>query len=195
MNDLVSISGICFVSCPSKTEPPAKRHYRPRGERTRKEQQREAQARYYRSHRTEILKSAAAYYSRHKTEILRKQREARAKQIEVVLRTDDIVYIAGPMTGKPLLNFPAFYAFAGLIEHEFGSKVFNPARHPSGLSFDEYMRLDLQDLRNCTKAIFLNGWQKSKGALIEREFCRKNQIPMYSQRSLIQTLKKKIEQK
>lgn len=213
---MTMVSGICFVTSQpqiataNSIEPispispmtetrdtrdaaPPKRKYRPRGERTRKEQHIAAQTQYYHLHRTKIRKYASEYYRRNKTKILSQQLEYKRQKKILQLSPEDSVYIAGPMTGKPLLNFPAFYSFAGLIENLFGSKVFNPARHPMGLTFDEYIQLDIQDLQKCNKAIFLNGWRKSKGALIEREFCRKHHIRMYSQRDLVKVLKNKIE--
>ncbi len=58
-NDLVSASGICFVAS-QPTEPPIPvsrppKKYRPRGERTRQQQLRDASRNYYRIHRLEIL--------------------------------------------------------------------------------------------------------------------------------------------
>ena len=109
------------------------------------------------------------------------------------LSPDDVVYLAGPMTGKVLWNYPAFFGFAGLIEKEFGCRVLNPARQPNGLSYETYIDLALADVRKADKVIFLNGWKKSKGARLERDCCLRHNIPMYTQRHLVQLLETKLK--
>ena len=81
----------------------------------------------------------------------------------------DIVYIAGPMTGRPLFNYVQFFGIAGLIEKEYGCRVLNPARQPNGLAYSEYIELALADVRQATAILLLQGWESSPGA--RKEFC------------------------
>lgn len=81
----------------------------------------------------------------------------------------DIVYIAGPMTGKPLFNYIQFFGIAGLIEKEYGCRVLNPARQPNGLPYAEYIERALADVRSATAILLLQGWESSPGA--RKEFC------------------------
>lgn len=96
MNDLVSVGGVCFVAVepdakggadtqahtdphgPTRTDAEGKvpgdaaggkRKYRPRGERSRKEQQRAASRHYYREYRVEILKKQQRHRQEHKEEV------------------------------------------------------------------------------------------------------------------------------
>lgn len=87
-----------------------------------------------------------------------------------MLTKSDIVYIAGPMTGLPLLNHPAFYAMAGLLEARIGCTVLNPARHALGLEYEEYMTLAMDDLNRATVVVLLHRWSASPGA--RREYDR-----------------------
>lgn len=78
------------------------------------------------------------------------------------------IYISGPMTGLPDLNFPAFYAAASLLR-ERGAEVVNPAEvNPdAGMSWEQCMRADIKALCDCTALALLPGWERSKGAHLE----------------------------
>ncbi|AZC35885.1 DUF4406 domain-containing protein [Pseudomonas chlororaphis] len=78
------------------------------------------------------------------------------------------IYISGPMTGLPDLNYPAFNAAAELLRAE-GYDVENPAENqapPCG-SWEGYMRLALVQLARCEGVLVLPGYRKSKGACLE----------------------------
>lgn len=78
------------------------------------------------------------------------------------------VYVAGPMTGLPDLNFPAFNAEAARLRSE-GLTVINPAEHGivEGAGWGDYLRHDLAGLMSCERIHLLPGWSKSKGANLE----------------------------
>lgn len=92
------------------------------------------------------------------------------------------VYIAGPMSGYPDLNFPAFHAAAAEYRKR-GCFVINPAEINGGadepamcstMSKAEYeghwrkcMRADINALLSCEMIVMLDGWTKSKGARLE----------------------------
>lgn len=101
------------------------------------------------------------------------------------------IYIAGPMTGFPDHNIPAFNAAAKRLRAE-GHFVINPVDlsslfgtpeelsdsfaayyDPSGCSDEDdgiaenVMAADLAAVRSCNAIYLLNGWENSKGALKE----------------------------
>ncbi len=83
------------------------------------------------------------------------------------------VYIAGPMTGRPDFNYPAFHAQAARLR-EFGYDVVNPAESPEPpcKSWEGYMRMALAQLVTCEAICLLPGWAESRGALIERRLAQ-----------------------
>lgn len=94
-------------------------------------------------------------------------------------------YLAGPMTGYPLHNFPAFEAAANLLR-EAGLQVRTPVeidqeigvlevlRFEDGsikdvvllpsYSYEKCMAADLLAIEMCDAIILLPGWNRSKGA-------------------------------
>ena len=80
----------------------------------------------------------------------------------------DVVYISGPMTGFGCYNLRAFHAAAHALESA-GYRVLNPANGPPGLSWTEYIRIDLDLLRQATAVLLLHEYESSRGALIELE--------------------------
>jgi hypothetical protein len=78
------------------------------------------------------------------------------------------VYISGPMTGLPDLNFPAFHAAAQQLRG-LGLNAVNPAEiNPdNGMSWEACMRADIKALCDCDAIALLPGWERSKGAHLE----------------------------
>ena len=78
------------------------------------------------------------------------------------------IYLAGPMTGLPKFNYPAFHAEAARLRL-LGYHVENPAENnaPAGTTWDGYMRLALVQLVTCDCIALLPGWIHSKGARLE----------------------------
>lgn len=78
------------------------------------------------------------------------------------------VYIAGPMTGLPELNFPAFHAAAKSLR-QAGFDAVNPAEinADTAASWLDCMRADIQQLVTCDGIAMLPGWENSKGAKLE----------------------------
>lgn len=83
-----------------------------------------------------------------------------------------VVYIAGPVTGMPDLNFPAFNAEAARLRG-LGFEVENPADNqketsdPHSRTWLFWMRMDLVRLSRSDWLFMLPGWHRSRGALIE----------------------------
>lgn len=79
------------------------------------------------------------------------------------------VYVAGPMTGLPEHNFPAFHAATARLRWH-GYVVCCPTENGApegGKSWAHYMRRDLADLLTCDAVVTLPGWQSSRGASLE----------------------------
>lgn len=78
------------------------------------------------------------------------------------------VYLAGPMTGMPGLNYPAFNAKAAELRAR-GWHVENPAENPAPPcgSWKGYMRMSIWQLTTCEAIYLLPGWTSSKGAAME----------------------------
>lgn len=78
------------------------------------------------------------------------------------------VYVSGPMTGLPQLNFPAFHAAAAMLRSA-GAEVVSPAEismaEPD--SWEACMRADIKALCDCDTLAMLPGWERSKGAHLE----------------------------
>jgi len=79
------------------------------------------------------------------------------------------VYIAGPMTGLPDFNYPAFNAEAERLR-ALGFEVDNPAesKAPACGTWEGYMRLAIAKLVACDIIALLPEWNESKGACIEK---------------------------
>lgn len=80
-------------------------------------------------------------------------------------------YIAGPMTGLPEFNYPAFAAAAKVLRDK-GVDAVSPAElddGSTGKSWDYYMRLGLRALLDCDEMVLLPGWEDSRGARLERQ--------------------------
>lgn len=83
-------------------------------------------------------------------------------------------YIAGPMTGRKDLNFPAFHAEAKKWR-DLGHEVINPAElNPDpNADWHECMRADIAALVTCDTIILLPGWQQSRGASLEQHIAER----------------------
>lgn len=100
------------------------------------------------------------------------------------------LYLAGPMTGKPNFNFPAFDFAAAKLRQKLGAYVFSPAEHdrcvygpelednPTGdvllakinhsFSLRKALLADLTFICQDADGIaLLPGWEKSKGVACE----------------------------
>ena len=78
------------------------------------------------------------------------------------------LYLSGPMTGHPELNFPAFHAEASRLR-ALGYEVANPAEiNPDPrATWHACMRADLKALLDCDALVLLLGWEQSAGAHLE----------------------------
>lgn len=83
------------------------------------------------------------------------------------------VYVAGPMSGLPGLNYAEFNQAAAYLR-ELGYHVENPAENPVPAcgSWTGYMRMAIAQLVQCDEIHMLRGWKESKGAKLEHEIAQ-----------------------
>lgn len=91
------------------------------------------------------------------------------------------IYIAGPMTGLPHFNRPAFNQAA--INLSFEKHVpLNPAILPDGLTEADYMAIGLTMLQRAEAIYLLTGWQFSAGARAEHALALKLGLEVIEQK-------------
>lgn len=81
----------------------------------------------------------------------------------------ELTYIAGPMSGVPEFNYPAFAEKAYQLR-QTGVAVISPHElHPADptIPWDWYLRRDLTELLKCSQVVLLPGWENSPGAQLE----------------------------
>ena len=78
------------------------------------------------------------------------------------------VYISGPMTGLPNLNFPAFNAAAEVLRVN-GFDPVNPVdiNPDPNATWVECLRNDIAAVCTCDAVALLPGWENSRGAHLE----------------------------
>ena len=95
------------------------------------------------------------------------------------------LYLSGPMTGKPALNFPAFHAEADRLR-SLGYDVVNPAElNPDhSASWHACMRADLKALLDCDAIVLLDGWEASQGVHLELHVAHRVGIEIFHARAV-----------
>ena len=80
------------------------------------------------------------------------------------------IYLSGPMTGLPELNYPRFREVADTLR-KLGHVVYNPADFPHIGPFPIRQAFAEYTAFICNRAdtiVMLEGWERSKGALAEK---------------------------
>ena len=83
-----------------------------------------------------------------------------------------IVYLSGPITGeryaKEKFEKAEKVIRMAAANTKTGVYIMNPfARHPAGLSNEQYMKLSFAEIECCTDLALLPGWDDSDGCSIE----------------------------
>lgn len=94
------------------------------------------------------------------------------------------LYLAGPMTGYPDYNYPAFHRAADRLRadgHDVVSpaELDDPSHTPGDWTWDAYLRRDLAHLLDCGAVAVLPGWRASKGATLETQVAAALGMPVY----------------
>lgn len=81
------------------------------------------------------------------------------------------IYLSGPMTGLPEFNKPEFNRIAAILGAA-GHPILNPAELDAAdqaqLTWAQYLTRDLSAmLTHCDSVAVMDGWQHSKGAVLE----------------------------
>lgn len=91
------------------------------------------------------------------------------------------VYLAGPMTGLPDDNLPAFHEGAARLR-ALGYEVVSPAETDgepqSSRTWADWMRRDIALLLVCDGVACLPGWEASRGATLETDIARGLGMPI-----------------
>lgn len=82
------------------------------------------------------------------------------------MSNNKVCYISGPMTGHVAFNKESFDN-AETIAQLAGYVVLNPAKLPLGLSYAQYIDIDMAMVRACDVIVTLPGVLNSKGAQAE----------------------------
>lgn len=92
------------------------------------------------------------------------------------------LYLSGPMSGLPELNFPAFHAEAKSLR-EKGHEVVNPAEFEGDGTWGDWILLDLLRLKtgDFGGLVQLPGWENSPGCKIEMIFAQRLGIQIFRQ--------------
>lgn len=107
------------------------------------------------------------------------------------------VYVAGPMTGLPESNYPAFNAAAARLRSK-GWHVENPAENPAphvdaACDWTAYMRMGVSQLMTCHAIYLLPGWQQSKGASLEYMVAKQLGLMVYEHATQDDVLQEQLQ--
>lgn len=105
------------------------------------------------------------------------------------MTTSSTAYLAGPMRGYDLYNFPAFHEAARRLRRG-GWKITSPAEHDNEVGFDETGGLENFDLKaaifwdltvvaETDAVIVLPGYRKSSGVRVEKALADFLNHPVY----------------
>ena len=90
------------------------------------------------------------------------------------------IYIAGAITNNP--NYEKQFAEAEKNLTEQGHAVINPVKN-LGFDYKDYIDMGLCELMKCEAIYLLNGWNKSRGAFLERVYAITTGMKIYEEKN------------
>lgn len=80
-----------------------------------------------------------------------------------------ILYLSGPITADVEQYKTKFDAAESYLSWK-GHIVLNPAGHPPGLKYEDYLDIDFAMIRAADGIVMLRGWKQSEGAKRELKY-------------------------
>jgi len=91
----------------------------------------------------------------------------------------DVIYIAGPMSGLPENNHPAFRRMEHALKLRY-AQILSPIYHDDPKAeYESLLRQALQKLLAADKVVMLAGWNDSKGANLEHHVALGLKMPIF----------------
>lgn len=94
-----------------------------------------------------------------------------------------VIYIAGPITGVE--NYWEAFEQAEDELIALGFIPISPSRLPKGMTDEQYARVNFATIDISDAVLFLPGWDESRGARLEHQYCRYVNKPMFADAKLI----------
>lgn len=103
----------------------------------------------------------------------------------------EVIFIAGPMTGRRNFNFDAFRTAARVLRSKLDPdeyRVIDPSQNHGGrqdLMWEDYLEESLRQVKTeATIVCVLDGWMESRGAKLEIDEAMRKQIPIMAYESM-----------
>lgn len=90
-----------------------------------------------------------------------------------------IIYLSGPISGRQEDDARDHFSFVENLVQTESTTIMNPMDFPKRDSWEDYMKLGLKGLVGSDCIVMLQGWQKSRGASLERSVAFELGIPIY----------------
>lgn len=89
------------------------------------------------------------------------------------------VYISGKITGLTEEQYKIKFAGAEKLLRQYGYRPVNPAKKGEvpGYKWEDYLKEDIAMLCECDFIYFLDNWNESEGAKLEKFIAEKLKIP------------------
>ena len=91
-------------------------------------------------------------------------------------------YVSGMITGLDMRDVSVAFESACMLLRSEGLRPLNPLDiAPKGLTWKEYMQIDLRALRLCDSIYMMKCWRNSRGSRIEHWFAKRIGLNVYYQ--------------